>query len=680
MNQDLILNVLPFEHPEQKKTFGFYSRKISNSLFPLRRHEFPPGLKIAGADSAAEEPNTLYTDFSEARDAELRAEVDLAHSTAFASHYYNYLVYSAMRGVAKFRRRNFINSNQFWFREKEADHGGLAAFKKFLVKTTVGRYTDGAELTVMFDGHSYIYPQSVHDYMKIGSTTDLNYLLYGGYCFKYEDIPRDYDIDYSKVYPVANRAIRDRLDVHLPFRHGTNKVKRYYREIEMFRKEYLTTPDFQQMIPVADDWLPVSKPHYSRTSAESNTLVFGEGKTGKKPFYGINKHGPYRPPERKHFKIFFIMHENDRRESGARLYRYLNGDKSGFDGLARYVNLPMELSADHLYFTDADNPFPEVARQLQDMPFDAEKQYLAIYLSPINEEERDEQKHAVYYRIKEELLKYGISSQVIERESVQQKGFRYALPNIAVAVLAKLGGIPWQLNDPPRPELIVGVGAFKPAHKKKRYVGNAFCFSNEGRFRGFQCYSSDETHMLAGSIREAVRTYVREKKSIERLVIHFYKRMSYRERKPIMKMLHNLGLDIPVIVVSINKTESRDVVLFDRTNPERIPLSGTYTKLRDRTILLCNNTRYSSGDRKLRSYPCPVKMKISCADDEALKDWKQIRQLVEQVYQFSRIYWKSVSQQNLPVTIKYPEMVAEKFPYFKSSVMPSFGQRNLWFL
>jgi hypothetical protein len=44
------------------------------------------------------------------------------------------------------------------------------------------------------------------------------------------------------------------------------------------------------------------------------------------------------------------------------------------------------------------------------------------------------------------------------------------------------------------------------------------------------------------------------------------------------------------------------------------------------------------------------------------------------------MYWKSVRQQNLPVTIKYPEMVAEIYPFFKNDSLPPFGQKNLWFL
>lgn len=54
--------------------------------------------------------------------------------------------------------------------------------------------------------------------------------------------------------------------------------------------------------------------------------------------------------------------------------------------------------------------------------------------------------------------------------------------------------------------------------------------------------------------------------------------------------------------------------------------------------------------------------------------------LKDQVYQFSRMYWKSVKQQNLPVTIKYPEMAAEIFPFFEEDKLPDFGKNNLWFL
>ncbi len=47
---------------------------------------------------------------------------------------------------------------------------------------------------------------------------------------------------------------------------------------------------------------------------------------------------------------------------------------------------------------------------------------------------------------------------------------------------------------------------------------------------------------------------------------------------------------------------------------------------------------------------------------------------MDQVYQFSRMYRKYVRHKNLPVTIKYPEMVTEMFPYFDGNEIPDFGK------
>jgi len=76
----------------------------------------------------------------------------------------------------------------------------------------------------------------------------------------------------------------------------------------------------------------------------------------------------------------------------------------------------------------------------------------------------------------------------------------------------------------------------------------------------------------------------------------------------------------------------------------------------------------------------PDKLRISCNEPELAGDHKTVRELIDQVYQFSRMYWKSVSQQNLPVTIKYPEIVAEMFPHFEGNEIPDFGKDRLWFL
>ncbi|MBK7887255.1 MAG: hypothetical protein IPJ86_08105 [Bacteroidetes bacterium] len=54
-----------------------------------------------------------------------------------------------------------------------------------------------------------------------------------------------------------------------------------------------------------------------------------------------------------------------------------------------------------------------------------------------------------------------------------------------------------------------------------------------------------------------------------------------------------------------------------------------------------------------------------------------INQHIQQVYEFSRMYWKTVSQQNLPITKKYPKMVKEIYPYFQHNKISLFGPESL---
>ena len=112
-----------------------------------------------------------------------------------------------------------------------------------------------------------------------------------------------------------------------------------------------------------------------------------------------------------------------------------------------------------------------------------------------------------------------------------------------------------------------------------------------------------------------------------------------------------------------------------------MPYSGTIVKIAAKEYLLFNNTRYETTSAPTdREHHFPVKISFFSSQAELVENPETINQLIDQVYQFSRMYWKSVSQQNLPVTIKYPEMVAEIFPYFSQNKLPDFGKESLRFL
>ena len=78
--------------------------------------------------------------------------------------------------------------------------------------------------------------------------------------------------------------------------------------------------------------------------------------------------------------------------------------------------------------------------------------------------------------------------------------------------------------------------------------------------------------------REAVGKFIASNYKATRLIIHFYKDLSKRNSNPSLTPLHALGLPIPVIVVTINKTESKELLAFDTSSQKLMPYSGTIVK------------------------------------------------------------------------------------------------------
>jgi hypothetical protein len=164
---------------------------------------------------------------------------------------------------------------------------------------------------------------------------------------------------------------------------------------------------------------------------------------------------------------------------------------------------------------------------------------------------------------------------------------------------------------------------FKHIKENIQYIGSAFSFSNDGKFNSFEYFMKDEIEMLAGKISKSVREYATINNQPDRLIIHFYKSMSQVELHHIEKALDEMDLPIPVFILSINKTESEDIVAFDRDWKELMPTSGTYINIGNNKYLLFNNTRYPDGSfSKADGFPFPIKLNIDCTDKEQLKDVK----------------------------------------------------------
>ncbi len=733
--EKLFLNTIPFCFPSDPVTCWFSKEDVKGlHLKRITLLNRPVGLENIFLGLKNNE--SVYTSFTEEHDGMISLPVNFSDhkNYYFAKRWYNGIInhYFKSKGMPVYTNP-ITKDNQIWIiDERGVKRSDCWQYDRFTLKIDWDDFNKKPQLLLSYDRPTLVYRKSVADLLEYQGDPfapepiegfNLGMVKKVLYCYSRRDVKNAYKVDnYSYLaehnskfhnedaYPImwsrlaafVGTPYEDNNDDDEVYNTGSRKVEKrylnYYNKINFFYKKFLDNESFRNLIDIDKDGFAfANKAQVGKTKSSTQELVFGGGAIDFNPQLGINN-GPLQEPKQTNIQLMFIFHQDDVNPARDLLKFFLReGYKNFFKGLAKYTGKAVTSApkAFHLQFKDRDNPLPEIELFLRNLCKEEGVSYLAIYLTPHSKHTTDKNAREIYYHVKKMLMDAGIASQCIETEKMlrileddngtdskgrERKNFAYTLQNMAIAINAKLGGIPWRISTDHCDELIVGVGAFRSSDGTC-YVGSAFSFENNGLFNSFNYFLKNELPELAGSIEEAIINFTKFKGMPDRLIIHYYKVMREEEADIIENMLKSLHLNIPVYIVSINKTESEDVVLFDGADNGMMPYSGTYINLGDKKYLLCNNTRYYGKNfNPYDGYPFPVKLHIDSIKAEEEIDSGTLRALIEQVYQFSRIYWKSVKQQNLPVTIKYPEMVAEMAPHFNGEAIPEEFENRLWFL
>lgn len=519
----------------------------------------------------------------------------------------------------------------------------------------------------------------------------------------------------DSTFPIVGRELKKAFGIEVyNCNDHSSKYQKYLDKITQFKSTYLLPEKIGYIFTnISEEFSEINPLQLGLSDSSKQMLRFQNGETNNRPAKGIEI-GPAKSCPHKDVRIIGIFH-TENRDLARNLLKWMKtgeyhtGCSDDNRSLGHYIGTHVSYAKVFIEFKNKHNPVPEILAKLNEENFQKlskEAKCVGIYISPIHKYNSSPAEKECYYKIKEAFLSYGIVTQCVELDKMNQtiasdnrpntrfKNFTYTLQNMAVAICAKLGGSPWLLNEVEKKELIIGIGAFKSDNEQ--YIGAAFSFDNTGVFNNYHYFQKSEIDELIGSIHLEIINYSSVNNKPDQIIIHYYKKMSRADEfRRIEEMLNSLQLDVPVYVVTINKTESKDIVMFDAcstffdkrtgtTNKSFMPRSGRWVNLGQTKdgyrFLLCNNTRYdNSSFNKMDGFPFPVKLNIACPNRNNQIDTRTLYQLIDQVYQFSRIYWKSVKQQALPVTIKYPEMIAEIMPHFDNRTIYT-DNNCLWFL
>ena len=454
-----------------------------------------------------------------------------------------------------------------------------------------------------------------------------------------------------------------------------NYTKRY-SELKQIAAEYLNTFHSNFFYSDKSGLKTVQPGDVQRIFSRQNLMAFGGGKTAVNAALGMREYGPFKKLNQANKIQMLFIYQN--RDDANNLYLYLRNGLKQFPGLLSYVGIPVALSGEdkRLPYDDAATlPDKLEAFLTQEYPEDRYPTTLAIVVGPYKKYESEEEESETYHKVKKLLLDKEISSQFVSNSSIRDSNFHYFLPNIAIAILAKLGGIPWKLDNKRYNELVVGFNIRK--HTESAFLGSAVLFDNEGQLGRVQGFPQGSDREIINYLREAILQYSKEFGDPDRLVIHYYKPPRKDEVRHIELLLKDLNLTVPFAMVEINDSKSKMDVCFDAGYQMGMPESGVYVKIERDEYLLFNNNRYQQQPVRRIEDELPIKVKIYFADTGGFHH----KELITQVYEFSRLNWKGLKQKSQPVTTTYSKMIAEFSAKFGGAIPANIvAQTTPWFI
>ena len=469
----------------------------------------------------------------------------------------------------------------------------------------------------------------------------------------------------------ANFEIRKRLGI------TTNPQRKFYKahyeQINQFVKHL--SEQLKDSFTIYTYFKRINNENIKIVDFDRNKMVFKDNNTDYSTINGMRDYGPYKLPEKiSETKLLFIYPD---KESANKLYSYLSRGYRHFPGIESYVGIPANISDIKIF---DENNYENIEKIIgKNLSKDKYENLIAICIMPFSKTNATQEQSNIYYRIKEILLGKNIPSQFIERNKIFMDNFHFSLPNIAIAMLAKLGGIPWRLKKEHYNQLTIGFNIYKK--EENSYLGSAVYFDNQGIIRQVRGFKDNSVDNICNVLINSIDEYKQENNhvNITKIVIHYYKTLSNKEINKLNEIIKNkLGTEFSFAIVEINDTKTTVDLCFDLDYESLMPQSGTYISLGRNEYLLFNNLRYwEKPINPINQEEYPVKLRIY----DPLNNFDH-NELISQVYEFSRLYWKSLKQKAQPVTTIYSKLIAEYIAHFKNNSLPDneISKSTVWFI
>lgn len=308
---------------------------------------------------------------------------------------------------------------------------------------------------------------------------------------------------------------------------------------------------------------------------------------------------------------------------------------------------------------------------------------LALVLVPHSERWETERP---YYEAKALFARLGIPTQMVTSELLQNdREFGWSVANIALAVFAKLGGIPWVVESPAGDQdLIIGVGRADVRDANaglRRIFGYAMSFTSNGVYRqnwSFTPAAREDTYLerLEEAITSALTCARDTDEPFRRLVIHLGKKTGWKEAKAARQAMTSARLTLPVAMLRLDDSSLYDIA--DGQTDTFAPPKGVAVRLGERKALLQTEGLTPVG---VPSGPILIEL-----DERSDVEPAKLDELVSQTFRLAHANWRGFNARSQPVTLVYGEQLAQLVGYLEEvstwdpALLRSELRERPWFL
>ncbi|MDJ1483097.1 MULTISPECIES: Piwi domain-containing protein [Xanthocytophaga] len=308
----------------------------------------------------------------------------------------------------------------------------------------------------------------------------------------------------------------------------------------------------------------------------------------------------------------------------------------------------------------------------------SDKQYsLAIVI--VNEE--DKNKYTIpdspYYSSKAKLLNRKIPTQKLTIETLRKQE-TISMENIALNIYSKLGGVAWAIEQTQkeRIEIIIGISSTIDLNKN-RIIGFANIFDYNGNYLVGDCshLSTQETYV------ENLKTYLVQ---VIRNVIEI-KNIGKRDRlRLIFHLSKEAGKETELTAIDYALSQFRDyqiqfaIVHLSYTHNFRIYANEGAAEVKRGTFVQI------STQQAIMHFGNKTKIPVLARLDKR-SQFKDIYDIAKQVLHFTHLCYRNYRAANVPVTIKYPNLMSKlthelmQVPNWDSQMLNRIKDQ-LWFI